>query len=119
MSVIIDVRVDENLKKRIESIANETNKSFPDCVRELLETGVYFKEKQLKPEEDNKENWEEFYQNSAIMTHENRLILETVLKILYKDNKPLFESSSEEIEFIKTRVQQIKLRVVDGRNEEI
>ena len=119
MSVIIDVRVDENLKKRIESIANETNKSFPDCVRELLETGVYFKEKQLKPEEDNKENWEEFYQNSAIMTHENRLILETVLKILYKDNKPLFESSSEEIEFIKTRVQQIKSRVVDCKTDNI
>lgn len=114
MSVRIDVRVDENLKKRIENIANETNKSFPDCVRELLEIGVYVKEKQLNPEEDNKENWEEFYQNAAVMTHENRLMLETVLKILYKDNKPLFESSSEEIEFIKTRVQQIKSRVVDG-----
>lgn len=31
--------------------------------------------------------------------------------------KPLFESSSEEIEFIKTRVQQIKSRVVDGEKD--
>ena len=112
MASRVDVRVSDKIKNQVDSLQNKMNKPFPDTVRELLEIGIFVKEKQLSDNGSNKENWEEYFKKTALRTMESRGILASIYRTVFDKNKSQYDSADDEIRAIMTKAKAGMNKVV-------
>lgn len=111
MAKILTIRIPDYLKDELEEKAKKKNIQLSQYVRDLIQVGLRA--------DDSQDNWDELEQISAIKSLESKLILESILKAVFDESKSKFKSENEELEYITTRIQQVKNRVVHGNNDDI
>ena len=115
----IDVRVSDKLKKQVDDIQKKMNVPFPDTVRELLEIGVFVKEKQLSDVDSKKENWEEYFQKIALRSMESRLILGSLYKAVFNKETSKFANATDELRDIMVRAKAGRDKDIGRKDDEI
>ena len=119
MSHRLNLRIEDKLKKQIDIISEKIEKNMSDTVRELLEIGVFVKNKQLSDDGSNKENWEEYFQKVALRNMESRGILAAIYKTIFDENKSQYDSADDEIRVIMTKAKAGMNKIVGLEEEEI
>ena len=112
----INIRVDKKVKDQVDAISKKMEKSPSDTARELLEIGIYVKNKQLESSDDNKEDWAEYFQKIALRNMESRLILGSLYKAVFNKETSKFDNATDELRDIMVRSKAARDKDI-GREE--